>query len=68
MPEQLLHHFDIGSNGLKHRRIRMPESVPSNALLQFDFPYGGADVVSHDCLGTQRVLTLRMRTAKDPVI
>src|SRR5258708_13479528 len=67
MPQQLLHHFDISSDGLEHRRIGMPECVPSNALLQFGFPRGGTDVVSHDCLGPQRVSTLRMRTSKDPV-
>src|SRR5882762_8040314 len=67
MPEQLLHHFDVSSNELQQSRIRVPECVPSNALLQFGFPCGGANVVSHDCLGPKRVLTAGMRTSKEPV-
>src|SRR5258708_18890973 len=67
MPEKFLHHFDVSSNELQQSRIREPECVPPNSLLQFGFPRGGADVVSHDCLGPQRVPTLGLRTNKDPV-
>ena len=47
--------------------IGMPECVPSNALLQFGFPRGWADVVSHDCMCPIRKLALGMWPGKDPV-
>src|SRR5215831_13841431 len=50
MPQQFLHHLELSPHTSQQSRVRVPEGVPSEPLLNSDTLCGGADVFAQDCL------------------
>src|SRR5260370_25627865 len=68
MSKQFLHHLERGSDTSQQSRVRMPERVPSESLLDSDTLRHGTNIFAQDRLAPVWSSTLVALTCEDPVI